>query len=169
VTSGEVHVLWAEPLTAERWAPFGWLPVRDTDPRDGQSRLQFALDDVHLNIIAHFTDEIPHVNNGLVCQMLFRHVTHTQALMVLDNDALMVVAAPGITLTSPADLEALAAFHLRAKDAFVLHQGTWHWGPFPITADGVTLYNVQGRRYAEDNDRCDLTTIPTTVEVFPPA
>jgi ureidoglycolate hydrolase len=168
MTSG-VHALRAGPLTEERWAPFGWLPIRDTDPRDGQSRLEFAWDDVHLNIIAHFTDEIPRVNGRLVCQMLFRHVTHTQAIMVLDNDALMVVAEPGTSLTSPDDLEALYAFHLMAKDAFVLHRGTWHWGPFPIAADEVTLYNVQGLRYAEDNECCDLTTIPRTVEVFPQA
>jgi ureidoglycolate hydrolase len=168
VTS-DAFALRAEPLTAEQWAPFGWLPVRDTDPRDGTSRLQFEWDDVHLNIIAHFSDEIPHVSNGLVCQTLFRHVTHTQALMVLDNDALMVVAAPGTSLTSAADLNTLAAFELRAKDSFVLHQGTWHWGPFPITADEVTLYNIQGLRYAEDNECCDLTTISRTVEVFPHA
>ena len=167
--TSEVHALRAGPLTQERWAPFGWLPVRDTDPSDGQSRLEFAWDDVHLNIIAHFTDEIPHVDGALVCQMLFRHVTHTQAIMVLDNDALMVVAEPGTSLTSPGDLGALCAFHLRAKDAFVLHRGTWHWGPFPVTADEVTLYNIQGLRYAEDNECCDLTTIPKTIEVFPQA
>jgi ureidoglycolate hydrolase len=167
--TSDVHALKAVPLTAEGWAPFGWLPVRDTDPRDGQSRLEFTWNDVHLNIIAHFTDEIPHLDGGLECQMLFRHVTHTQAIMVLDNDALMVVAAPGTTLTSAEDLSALRAFHLKAKDAFVLHRGTWHWGPFPATADAVTLYNVQGLRYAEDNECCDLAAIPKTVEVFPQA
>jgi ureidoglycolate hydrolase len=163
--TSEVHTLKAGPLTEERWAPFGWLPMRDTDPRDGKSRLEFAWSDVHLNVIAHFTDEIPHVSGGLVCQMLFRHMTHTQAIMVLDNDALMVVAEPGTSLTSPDDLGALCAFRLRPKEAFVLHRGTWHWGPFPVTADEVTLYNVQGLRYAEDNECCDLTTIPRTIEV----
>ena len=167
--TSDVHVLKAAPLTAEAWAPFGWLPVRDTDPQDGQSRLEFTLHDVHLNIIAHFADEVPHVDGGLVCQMLFRHVTHTQAIMVLDNDALMVVAAPGTRLDSAGDLSALRAFRLSAQDAFVLHRGTWHWGPFPVTADTVTLYNVQGLRYAEDNESCDLTAIPKTVEVFPQA
>ena len=164
--TSEVHVLRAGPLTEERWAPFGWLPARDTDPRDGQSRLDFAWDDVHLNIIAHFADEIPHTSGALVCQMLFRHMTHTQAIMVLDNDALMVVAEPGTSLTSPDNLDTLHAFHLKPNDAFVLHRGTWHWGPFPVTAGEVTLYNVQGLRYAEDNECCDLTTIPRIIEVF---
>ena len=157
------------PLTEERWAPFGWLPVRDTDPRDGQSRLEFTWNDVHLNIIAHFTGEIPHVDGGLVCQMLFRHVTHTQAIMVLDNDALMVVAAPGTSLTSPDDLSALHAFHLgrRTRSSCTGAPGTG--GHSRSTADEVTLYNVQGLRYAEDNECCDLTTIPKTIEVFPQA
>ncbi len=167
--ASDVHALWAGSLTEERWAPFGWLPVRDTDPRDGQSRLEFAWNDVHVNVIAHFTDEVPHVAGGLVCETLFRHVTHTQAIMVLDNDALMVVAAPGTSLTSCEDLSALHAFRLQAKDAFVLHRGTWHWGPFPLTADEVTLYNVQGLRYADDNECWDLKAIPKTVEVFPQA
>ena len=89
--------------------------------------------------------------------------------MVLDNDALMVVAPPGASLTSPGDLSVLTAFHLKARDAFVLHRGTWHWGPFPLTADDVTLYNVQGLRYAQDNECCDLTTIQTAIQVFPRA
>jgi hypothetical protein len=38
-----------------------------------------------------------------------------------------------------------------------------------VTADEVTLYNVQGLRYAEDNESCDLATIPRTIEVFPQA
>ena len=40
-------------LSEEAWAPFGWLPVADTDPRDGEHRLSFAWDDVHVNIIGH--------------------------------------------------------------------------------------------------------------------
>ena len=41
-----------EPLSEVAWAPFGWLPVADTDPRDGEHRLSFAWDDVHVNLIA---------------------------------------------------------------------------------------------------------------------
>ena len=58
--TSDVYALQAGPLTQERWAPFGWLPVRDTDPRDGQSRLEFTLDDVHLNVIAHYTGNHAH-------------------------------------------------------------------------------------------------------------
>jgi hypothetical protein len=29
-------------LTEDAWAPFGWLPLADTDARDGDHRLVFA-------------------------------------------------------------------------------------------------------------------------------
>ena len=43
----------AEPLTADAFAPFGWLPVADTDPADGAHTLTYAWDDPHLNTIEH--------------------------------------------------------------------------------------------------------------------
>ncbi len=46
-------------LTAEGWAPFGWLPRADTDPRDGDHHLEFAWDDPHLNVIGHARTEVP--------------------------------------------------------------------------------------------------------------
>jgi hypothetical protein len=54
-----------EPLSEEAWAPFGWLPVADTDPRDGDNRLSFAWDDVHVNIIGHARAEVPQTSDGL--------------------------------------------------------------------------------------------------------
>jgi hypothetical protein len=51
----------------------------------------------------------------------------------------------------------------------VLHEGTWHWGPFPVGPEPVQLLNVQGRRYADDNDSVDLAERTGAVlEVFGP-
>ncbi len=47
----------------------------------------------------------------------------------------------------------------------MLHRGTWHWGPFPIEADEVRLFNVQGLRYAEDNRCVDLAAKGLSVDV----
>ena len=47
----------------------------------------------------------------------------------------------------------------------VLHRGTWHWGPFPVDADSVRLFNVQGLRYAEDNACVDLAARELDVDV----
>jgi ureidoglycolate hydrolase len=157
----------AQEFDPAEWKPFGWVPVADTDPSDGQSRLEFQWGDVHLNLIGHDADEVPHTGDGLVCQMLFRHQTHTQALQVLNCAAVMVVAPPGSTFTSPEDAAQLRAFMLQPLDVFVLHRGTWHWGPFPLGAEPrVNMLNVQGLRYAEDNECCRLGDIGASVEVI---
>jgi Ureidoglycolate lyase len=155
----------AEKFDAARWEPYGWVPIPDTDPRDGRSTLFFEWGDAHLNLIGHDAGEVPHTAAGLGCEMLFRHRTHTQALMVLNCPAVVVVAAADATFGSPQDAAKLRAFLLRPLDAFVLHRGTWHWGPFPIDAPRVDMLNVQGRRYAEDNDCCRLGEVGAGVEV----
>ena len=52
----------------------------------------FEWNDVHLNLIGHAADEVRHTERGLVCEMLFRHLTHTQAILVLNCPAVMAVA-----------------------------------------------------------------------------
>jgi ureidoglycolate hydrolase len=155
----------AQQFDPAAWAPYGWVPVPDTDSRDGEARLEFEWGDAHLNLIGHDAGEVPHTEHGLICEMLFRHRTHTQALMVLNCPAVVVVAPPDATFGSPADADRLRAFLLQPQDAFVLHRGTWHWGPFPISAPRVDMLNVQGLRYAEDNDCCRLADLGASVEV----
>jgi ureidoglycolate hydrolase len=155
----------SEPLTAESWSPFGWIPVRDTDPADGVERLTFEWNDVHLNVISHTPEEITHTAEGLLCDAMFRHDTHTQALLTLDVPSVIAVAPADITFDDPADVETVRVFLLRPLDYFVLHRGTWHWGPFPLGETPVTLYNVQGLRYAEDNARVDLAERSLALEV----
>jgi ureidoglycolate hydrolase len=147
----------AEALTAEAFAPFGWLPVADTDPGDGDETLRFEWADPHLNVIAHAPDEVDHTPSGdPICAVLYRHATHTQALLTINVDAVVAVAPGDVTFSSPEDLEAVRAFRLQPLDVFVLHQGTWHWGPFPVGSEPVRLLNVQGLGYARDNANVDL-------------
>ncbi|HEX3461831.1 MAG TPA: ureidoglycolate lyase [Acidimicrobiales bacterium] len=152
-----------DSLTPEAWAPFGWLPVPDTDPADGAERLAFDWDDVHVNIISHRRDEVPEVTGGLRCEVLFRHDTHTQVLMSLDAPCVVVVAPAAVQPGTAADQ--LRAFLLPPLVSVVLHRGTWHWGPYPVTAEGVRLFNVQGLRYREDNRSVDLAAVGSAVEV----
>jgi ureidoglycolate hydrolase len=155
-----------QPLSAEAWAPFGWLPVADTDSRDGEHTLTFEWADPHLNVIAHTYDEIEHTERGSVCDRMFRHATHTQALMPLNCDSIVAVAPAEIDFSDPAHVESVRGFVLHPQDVFVLHRGTWHWGPFPLGPDPVRLLNVQGLRYAEDNDCVELARATgATVEV----
>ena len=148
----------AEPVTADAWSPFGWLPLPDTDPADGEHTLRFEWDDAHLNTIEHTIDEVEVTAHGLRCAVMYRHETHTQVLSPLDAASVVAVAPATTRFSDAAHLEAIRAFVLEPGETVVLHQGTWHWGPFPIRgARSVRLLNVQGRRYPEDNASIDLS------------
>jgi hypothetical protein len=148
VTAGDVD--------AAAFAPFGWLPVDDTDPTDGTHTLTYELGDPHCNVIGHGYDEVDHTPAGAVCARMYRHDTHTQVLMPLNVDAVVAVAPAGVDFSDPAHVDSVRAFHLRPLDVVVLHQGTWHWGPFPLGPEPVRLLNVQARGYQADNADVDL-------------
>src|SRR3954447_8615568 len=148
--------LTAGPLSAAAWAPFGWLPADDTDPADATHNYEFALDDPHVNVIAHEYDEVPHSDAGTRCEMFYRHDTHTQTVLILNVDAVIAVAPGALDFSQPEHLEAVRAFRLHPLDALTLFRGTWHWGPFPLGREAVKMFNVQGKRYAEDNTRVEL-------------
>lgn len=155
-----------EEMTPEAWITFGWLPVADTDPADGRERLAFEWGDVHVNLIGHTVDEVPVVAGGLRCEVLFRHATHTQALMAMDHPAVIVVAPADVDPTTPEGNASIRAFALPVLSPIVLHRGTWHWGPYPVGARSVRLFNVQGLRYREDNDSVDLSAVAMSVDVL---
>ena len=71
--------------------------------------------------------------------------------MPLNVDAVVAVAPADTGFSAPSDLDQVRAFVLHPQDCFVLHRGTWHWGPFPLGPEPVRLLNVQGRRYVDDN------------------
>jgi ureidoglycolate hydrolase len=155
----------AQPLTARAWEPFGWLPLADTDPADGDHRLAFEWSDPHVNIIGHTLEEIPHRDGTLRCEQLFRHVTHTQTIMSIDHPCLITVAPPATDFTVEHSTRSIAVFALAPLEAVVLHRGTWHWGPYPTASEEVRLFNVQGLRYAEDNESVDLGALGLAIEV----
>jgi ureidoglycolate hydrolase len=160
----EPRVLVAEPLTASAFEVFGWVPASDTDPSDGKHRLEFAWEDPHVNVISHRPDEIEHDGPRLHCDRMFRHATHTQALLVLDNQSVVAVAPSHVDFGGDEDTSTIRAFSLKMHDMFVLHRGTWHWGPFPIGTNPVNLYNLQGFGYERDNDCVDLSGLDLWVE-----
>ncbi len=151
-------VLETSPLTEAAWAPFGWIPVDDTDPRDASFTYEFLWDDVHVNLISHAPDEIEHTGRGAVCAVMYRHDTHTQTLMPLNVDSVVAVAPATVDFADPGQLDSVRAFRLHPLECFALHRGTWHWGPFPVGDEAVRMFNVQGKRYAEDNASVDLAT-----------
>jgi len=157
----------AEPLRADTFEPFGWLPVADTDPADGNHHLAFEWADPHVNVICHRAAEVSRFDGALRCSEMFRHDTHTQALLVLDVPSVIAVADHSVTFTGPDSASSIRAFLLQPLDALVLRRGTWHWGPHPVAAEDVHLFNVQGWRYLDDNTRADLDRAGAAVDVDP--
>lgn len=155
----ETRCISAGRLSAQSWAAFGWLPVEDTDPADGKQTLAFDWGDPHANVISHAPDEIRRTGSRLHCDRLYRHDTHTQALFVINCDAVVAVAPAGVDFSDPAHAQEVRAFALHPLDRFVLHKGTWHWGPFPVGEEPVLLFNVQGLGYRDDNASVDLDEI----------
>jgi ureidoglycolate hydrolase len=165
---GKPRTIEASSLTPEGWSPFGWVPVPDTDPGDGLRTLEFQWADPHVNIIGHARDEVPELPDGLRCMMLYRHATHTQVLMPIDHRCVIAVAPSGLTFDSEDAVSRVQAFVIEPLESIVLDRGTWHWGPFPTEAPMVHLFNVQGLRYAEDNEMVDLTERAVAVDVILP-
>lgn len=86
--------------------------------------------------------------------------------MPLDVAAVVVVAPSALEINSPADVDQVRAFVIPTLSAIVLHRGTWHWGPYPVGAESVELFNVQGLRYREDNASVDLAALGASVDVL---
>src|SRR4051812_7981069 len=167
MTDGGIITITMEPLTGAAWAPFGWLPVPDTDPADGEHTLEFAWSDAHLNTIEHRTDEVESTATGLRCAVMYRHDTHTQSLTPLDARAVLAVAPASVDFARREDVDTIHAFTVSPGETVVLHRGTWHWGPFPLgDATSVRMLNVQGMKYRDDNASVDLSArTGMTVEV----
>lgn len=144
-------------VTHETWAPFGTLPSDEGTDHD-TSDLEFLWNDGHVNFIGHTNDEIPFTTDGLpICELLNRHDTHTQTLMPMSGPAYVVVAPADIDFSEPEHFDTIVAFRLEQYSVVHLARGTWHWGPYPLGADSVRIFNIQGRGYPNDNGIAWLT------------
>lgn len=134
------HIVRAEPLTAEAFAPFGQLV------KEGDMVMELRDDEVfHLNVLHYDRAE-------LRCDHLNRHHRATQALVALAGKPTLLVVAPKEFDFSTTDhLSSVKAFVCDGSAGVNLGLGTWHWGPYPIL-DYVDLVNVQGKNFSTDNE-----------------
>ncbi|HUB70632.1 MAG TPA: ureidoglycolate lyase [Acidimicrobiales bacterium] len=155
----------AQRLGTEAWSSFGWIPAHITDPEDGRARLVFESGDPHVNIVSNRLDRVTQTSTGLICRAMNRHQAHNQTLLVLNCPAVVAVAPASSSLSGPEDLDEVRAFLLEPLDSFVLHRGTWHWGPYPVGSPQVDLFNIQALRWADDDDSVKLTERGMAFEV----
>src|SRR4051794_4440079 len=152
----------APVATREMFGPFGTLPPEENDGNP-TADLEFLWNDGAVNFIGHNLDELDVVDGWLRCELLNRHDTHTQTLMPMSGDAVVVVAPAAVDFSRPEHLETVRAFLMPRYSCVHLQRGTWHWGPYPLDAPSVRIFNVQGRRYADDNGIAWLTRDHDTV------
>ena len=138
------HVIRAEPLTAEAFAPFGQVV------KEGDMVMELRGEEVfHLNVLHYDRAE-------LRCDHLNRHHRATQALVALaGKPTLLVVAPKEFDFATADDLSSVRAFICDGTAGVNLALGTWHWGPYPIL-DYVDLVNVQGKNFSTDNEVAHL-------------
>ena len=144
-----------EPATAESFAPYGVLPPFEGDGQP-TADLVFTRNDGWVNFIGHALDEVEVRDGRLRCELLNRHDTHTQTLMPMSGDALVVVAPPEVDFSRPEHLDTVKAFALPRYTCVHLHRGTWHWGPYPVGASNVRVFNIQARGWPTDNGIVEL-------------
>ncbi len=142
-------VLDAEPATPESFAPFGVLPGDEGAPPTAD--LEFQWNDGWVNYIGHDLSEIQVVDGRYRCELLNRHDTHTQTLMPVSDDAMVVVAPAAVDFSLPSHFETVRAFFVPRFTCVHLARGTWHWGPYPCSMPSVRIFNIQGRGYVRDN------------------
>jgi ureidoglycolate hydrolase len=140
----------AETATRASFAPFGSVPPEENDGNP-TSDLEFLWNDGAVNFIGHTLVELDVVDGWMRCELLNRHDTHTQTLMPMSGDAVVVVAPGDVDFSEPEHFETVRAFVMAQHSCVHLHRGTWHWGPYPLDAPSVRIFNVQGRGYADDN------------------
>jgi len=145
-----------EPATLESFAPYGVIPPFEGDGNP-TANLVFTRDDGWVNFIGHTLAEIEVRDGRMRCELLNRHDTHTQTLMPMSGDALVVVAPAEVDFSKPEHLDSVKAFALPQYACVHLHRGTWHWGPYPVGADEVRVFNIQASGWPTDNTVAELT------------
>ena len=130
--------LGVELATRESFAPFGVLPPDENDDAP-VAALEFLWNDGAVNYIGHTLDELEVVDGWLRCELLNRHDTHTQTLMPMSGDAVVVVAPADVDFSSAEHFDTVRAFVMACHTCVHLHRGTWHWGPYPLGAPSVRI------------------------------
>ena len=163
------RLLRALPLSAERFAPFGTLLAQpQSTPSLERGDITFwnktadlsglAGSGVAGHLIAH--------RRELNLTQVERHLHTPEAFIATAGRSLMVVGKPGdldpgsFNPGNPEsgnlDTDALCVFEMAAGQAILLHPGSWHWAPFPITETATFLLILRAETSDHDIDIQDI-------------
>ena len=104
----------------------------------------------------------------LLLRTLERHVDSPEILAAMDGDVVVCAAAPGVD-PSRCTSAGIRAFLVRRGQSLWMDKGTWHWLPFPVREEQVTMLLI----FREGTGDCDIEfrdlEEPFAIEVDPAA
>ena len=147
-------VLTAQLLTADRFTPFGTLlsqPTTTPSLKRGDITFWNATADLaglaDSGVTGHL---IAHRRGGTLTQ-IERHNDTPEAFIATAGHSLLVVGQPG-----PPDPARLQVFEMQAGQAVLLHRGTWHWAPYPLTETATFLLLLRAETADHDVEVFDI-------------
>lgn len=152
--AGMNRLLRALPLTAERFAPFGTLLAQpQSTPSLERGDITFSNKMADLSGLAGsgVTGHLIAHRRELNLTQVERHLHTPEAFIATAGRSLMVVGKPGNL-----DTDALCVFEMSAGQAILLHPGSWHWAPFPITETATFLLILRAETSDHDIDIQDI-------------
>lgn len=152
----------AETVTAENWAPFGYLANignPDGTYAMGEYPCAFHRDMVLAPIASTAPVAFGSLKVGkrpMVIQDVEYHSNTVEVMMPMDDD--MVVYA-GDANDGMVDLDRLKAFLVPAGAMVIFRAGAWHGAPYPIHRDGTVLICLPERTYLNDTKKFILNNV----------
>ncbi|WP_407541067.1 ureidoglycolate lyase [Deinococcus radiomollis] len=150
------RVLCALPLSAERFAPFGTLLTQPkTAPSQERGDITFWNKTADLSGLSSggVTGHLIAHRRELTLTQIERHLHTPEAFIATAGRSLMVVGKPGNL--DPHAL-ALHVFEISVGQAILLHPGSWHWAPFPLTETATFLLILRAETSEHDIDVQDI-------------
>jgi ureidoglycolate hydrolase len=154
MTTAATITLSAVRPTSVNFAPFGALLERpSTDATLRRDDITYwhgtgDLGDLDRSGVTGFLTA--HRRDALL-NILERHNHTCEAFIPISGSSLFVVAAPG-----PLQLETIRVFLLEPGRGVLLHTGTWHWAPFPLTQSADFLLALRAETPTEDIETLEI-------------
>lgn len=153
----------AAPLDAAAFAPFGsvlGLPAGEPTLARGDITFWHATGDLAGLAGSGVTGHLIAHRREARLTRIERHVRTPEVFLALTGRSLFVVGAPG-----DADPAGLRAFVLEAGQGVLLHPGTWHWAPYPLTETATFLLVLRAETPEHDIETFDIP--PRHLEASP--
>ncbi len=152
-----MSTLTALPLTPEAFAPFGTLlaqPATAPSLERGDITFWNATADLSGLAASGVTGHLIAHRRAPLLTQIERHARTPEAFIATAGRSLFVVGPPG-----EPDPDRLRVFEVAAGQALLLHPGSWHWAPYPVTETATFLLLLRAETSAHDIEMVDVPPV----------